>query len=240
MSIYNPITATPLADADVTVDPNADVASEYVCPSGTLSTNRTVTLDATSLADKYVVRVILESGNPSGNLIVKNTSGTTLATLAGGGPPKTASFYVSSNLFLLLSTYAASVIDSATTTTPGLMPAADKDKLNHIYRPLQGTALTDADQTLQPGTDAVSEYVQTTALGATRTKTLGTTSVVTGTLLRIVRADTAAHIMVIVNGGGAAGTLFTFASAPSQKQGATFYYNGADWVLVGFEYLTVS
>jgi hypothetical protein len=449
MSIYNPVTATPLADADVTVDPNADVASEYVCPSGTLSTSRTVTLDGTSLGDKYVVRVILESGNPFGSLIVKNTAGATLATLGGGGPPQTASFFVSSGLFLLLSTYAASVIDSATTTTPGLLSAADKVRLNDaflqltgraggqtatggtaaseiltlvstahgtkgrilfgssanffdetapnttswftmgnsstsppgsiaqfnrnvnsanflnisnpntgtaaeaglilsqsattytsylyvsqlstgfttngpfiagaaayehtsltgshmffsafgtqdidfyttasrtlrlkiatggavsiadlgtpggyvkaagtsgllssvatvavadvgnlskVYRPLQGTALTNADQTLQPFTDKVSEYVQTAALTVSRTKTLGTTTVVTGTLVRIVREDTAAFTLVVANGGGAGGTLFTFAASPTEKQAATFFYNGTDWVLVGFEYLTV-
>ncbi len=77
----------------------------------------------------------------------------------------------------------------------------------------------------------------TTALGASRTKTLGVTTLVTGTTVRIVRADTASFTMPIVNGGTNGGTLFTFASAPSEKQGATFYYNGVDWVLVGFEYL---
>jgi hypothetical protein len=106
-----------------------------------------------------------------------------------------------------------------------------------VYTPKTGTALTDANQTIQPVTDKSSEYVQSTALGASRTKTLGITSAVTGLLVRIVRTDTAAFTMPIANGGGAGGTLFTFAASPTEKQAATFFYNGADWVLVGFEYL---
>ncbi len=125
----------------------------------------------------------------------------------------------------------------ATDSLQGVMTAAQYGKLALMYRPKQGTALTDANQTLQPFTDKASEYVQTTALGASRTKTLGTTTVVTGTVVRIVRADTAAFTMPIVNGGGSAGTLFTFGASPTEKQAASFYYNGTDWVLVGFEYL---
>jgi hypothetical protein len=122
----------------------------------------------------------------------------------------------------------------------GLLTSIAGVDVSKMYRPLQGTALTNADQTLQPFTDKVSEYVQTTALTVSRTKTLGTTTVTTGTLVRIVREDTAAFTLLVANGGGAGGTLFTFGASPGQKQGATFYYNGSDWVLVGFEYLTAS
>lgn len=103
--------------------------------------------------------------------------------------------------------------------------------------PKAGTDLTDANETVQPFTDKASQYTQAVALTASRNKTLGVTTVVTGTVVRIVREDTAAFTMPIINGGGSAGTLFTFAATPTEKQAATFYYNGTDWVLVGFEYL---
>ncbi len=113
----------------------------------------------------------------------------------------------------------------------------DYATLTALRNPKAGTDLTDANQTLQPFTDKASQYTQSTALTASRNKTLGTTTVVTGTVVRIVREDTAAFTMPIINGGGSAGTLFTFGASPTERQAATFYYNGADWVLVGFEYL---
>lgn len=135
---------------------------------------------------------------------------------------------------------AGALIDPASASSAGSMSAADFSKLLAMYRPKQGTALTDADQTLQPFTDKASEYVQATTLTANRTKTLGTTTVVTGTLVRIVRTDTAAKTLAVVNGGTAAGTLFTFDASPTEIQAATFYYNGVDWLRVGFEYLLVT
>jgi hypothetical protein len=129
----------------------------------------------------------------------------------------------------------------ASLTAGGLVRAAASTGLlsvdTTVRLPKSAANLTDANQTLQPFTDKASQYTQVTALTASRTKTLGTTTVVTGTLVRIVREDTAAFTMPIVNGGGAAGTLFTFAASPTEKQGATFFFNGSDWVLVGFEYL---
>lgn len=103
------------------------------------------------------------------------------------------------------------------------------------YQTKRGTALTNANQTLQPGTDRVSEYVSEVTLTANRTKTLGTTSVITGATLTIYRADSAAFTLAIINGGTNGGTMFTFAASPPEVQGATFFYNGVDWVLASFQ-----
>lgn len=100
-----------------------------------------------------------------------------------------------------------------------------------------GASLTDADQTLQPFTDKASRYDQVTALTANRTKTLGTTSVVAGTKVTIVRRDAAAFTLAVVNGGAGAGTLFTFAASPTEVQRATFTFDGTNWALGDFEYV---
>jgi hypothetical protein len=237
-SRYNPNAGTPLTDADSTVDPTGDFANEYVAVASTLTAARIKTFDATSAEAKYVVRIIAESQAPGGDLIIKNTAGTTLYTFSAGfGGTRAISIHAIGGLYQLLSIYHVDPIDSATASLSGLLSASHFTKLAAMYRPKQGTALTNADQTLQPFTDKASEYVQTTALTANRVKTLGTTTVVEGTVVRIVREDTAAFTMEIVNGGGAGGTPFTFAASPTEKQAATFYYNGADWILVGFEYL---
>jgi hypothetical protein len=131
-------------------------------------------------------------------------------------------------------------VQASSGSQAGSMASADFSKLAAIYRPKAGSALTDADQTLQPFTDKSDQYVQSVALTSNRTKTLGVTSVVTGTVVRLVRSDTAAFTMAVVNGGTNGGTLFTFASTPTEIQATTFYYNGVDWVLNGFEYLTVT
>ncbi len=120
------------------------------------------------------------------------------------------------------------------------MSAADKTKVNAIYRPLQGTALTNADQTVQPCTDKVGEYVQTTTLTVNRAKTLGVTSCTTGWLVRLVRADSGAFTFTVVNGGTNGGNLIVGAASPTETHGYTGVYNGADWVLVGDEALTAN
>ena len=131
-------------------------------------------------------------------------------------------------------------VPAASASAPGTMSAADFSKLLAVLRPKPGTNLTNADQTLQPFTDKASQYTQATALTANRTKTLGTTSVVTGTRVRIVRTDTAAFTLIIVNGGGGAGTLFTFPASPTEIQSATFVKGATDWVLEGYDYQVVT
>jgi hypothetical protein len=105
----------------------------------------------------------------------------------------------------------------------------------------KGAPLTDANQTLQPGTDTASEYDQpaATPLTAARTKTLGVTSLVSSHLVRIVRKDTGAFNMTIANGGTNAGNLTTALPPATAQYWTAFssYYNGVDWVAAGLEYL---
>jgi hypothetical protein len=103
-----------------------------------------------------------------------------------------------------------------------------------VAAPVEGTALTDADQTLTVA--GGNDYTQNTALTASRTKTLGTTgSPETGEVITIKRFTTAAFTMPIVNGGAGAGTLYTFPSAG--KRVADFRYDGTNWVLAGVKRL---
>lgn len=99
-----------------------------------------------------------------------------------------------------------------------------------IAAPVEGTALTDADQTLN--VSGGNNYVQSTALTASRTKTLGTSgSPETGEIVTITRTTTAAFTMPVVNGGAGGGTLYTFPSAG--KRVADFRYDGTNWSLAG-------
>ncbi len=182
---------------------------------------------------------------PSGNLLFskagdqnidKSGSGDLLVIADNGG--QSVRFVGNSGYSLVLGDTS---VEMPSLGTPGgfvkAAPSSGALTSYALYTPKTGTALTNADQTIQPFTDKSSEYVQSAALTVSRTKTLGTTTVVTGTLVRIVRTDGAAFTMLVVNGGGGGGTLFTFAANATETQGATFYYNGSDWVLVGFEYL---
>jgi len=101
----------------------------------------------------------------------------------------------------------------------------------------RGADLTDTNQTIQPFTDKASRYDRVIALTANRTTTLGTTGVLTGTKVMIVRRDTAAFTNAIVNGGGGGGTLLTFAASPTEVQRATFRFDGTNWALGDFEYI---
>jgi hypothetical protein len=128
-------------------------------------------------------------------------------------------------------------VQAASGSQAGYLSASDFSKLSAIYRPKQGTALTDANQTIQPVTDKSSEYVQSTTLTTNRTKTLGTTSAFAGLMVNIAREDSAAFTLAVANGGTNGGTLFTFAASPTEKQIVTLVYNGTDWVLGGFMYV---
>ena len=92
-----------------------------------------------------------------------------------------------------------------------------------------GAAMTDANQTLQAGTDAVSEYdLAAAVLTASRNKTLGVTSVLAGQVL-MLKVFPQAQSLVVINGGPAAGTLVTLA-ANAKIVGIQVSFNGSDWV----------
>jgi hypothetical protein len=104
-----------------------------------------------------------------------------------------------------------------------------------VAAPTEGTALTNADQTLTVA--GGNNYVQSTALTVSRTKTLGTTgSPETGEVITIYRSDAAAFTMPIVNGGGGGGTMYTF--PVSVKRVVDFRYDGTNWVLAGVKRVT--
>jgi hypothetical protein len=101
----------------------------------------------------------------------------------------------------------------------------------------QGTDLTDANQTLQPGTEAVSEYTLAVALTANRTKTLGVTGAVLGDVVNINVPASMAFDLIINNGGTDLGTLVTAADSIAHAFQYAFFFNGVNWVLVGRAYL---
>jgi hypothetical protein len=106
------------------------------------------------------------------------------------------------------------------------------------YPSFAGVNLVDGNAVVSPGNDKASEYVLPAAtLTANRNVTLQTSSAVTGQLVRIVRKDLTANTYAVINGGTNGGTLFTFGASPTGVQAVTAYYNGVDWVFVGFEYL---
>lgn len=119
--------------------------------------------------------------------------------------------------------------------------AASTTNLALVLKPKEGAALTDANATIQPFTDKASQYtLPASTLTTNRTLTLGTTGVLTGTLVRIARKDLTANTYAIANGGTNGGTLLTFGASPTTIEAATFFYNGTDWVYTGREYLATA
>jgi hypothetical protein len=109
------------------------------------------------------------------------------------------------------------------------------------------TAQTTADVVtakvaVNPATDNASQYTLPAAtLTANRSVTLGTGGApATGTLVNIVRRDSSVRTYAVINGGVGGGTLFTFAGSPATAQAASFYFDGTNWVLVGFQYVSVA
>lgn len=98
---------------------------------------------------------------------------------------------------------------------------------------LEGTALTDADATIQPFADAVSQYQDKATLTTNRTTTLGTTSAVAGMIVRIVRAAGLANTRTIAG----ASTLFVFPSSATKAIEASFMHNGAYWIFLCWRYV---
>lgn len=91
--------------------------------------------------------------------------------------------------------------------------------------------LTDAIQTINVGT-AGHYTLPAATLTANRNKTLGTTGATTGATITIRRYDVGAFTVPVINGGGGAGTIFTF--PVSVRVEASFRYDGTNWALVGW------
>jgi hypothetical protein len=68
-------------------------------------------------------------------------------------------------------------------------------------------------------------------LSVTRAKTLSTSGAVTGEVIRIVRLDTTAYTMTVVNGGAGGGTIYTFPASVARV--ADFRFDGTNWALGG-------
>jgi hypothetical protein len=99
----------------------------------------------------------------------------------------------------------------------------------HVPGDTLGADLTDADETLTVAQKFV-RYVEAATLTANRTKTLSTTGAINGHVITIVRLDTTAFTMPIVNGGAGAGTIITF--PVSVRYWADFRFDGTNWRLL--------
>ena len=228
------------AALDAKVDENAAIT-----PSG--ATNKLVRYDAKGLVvsgvdanaagvglgnvtnDAQTKAVVVPNTAPAaGQVLVGNAGGTAYA-------PKTLSGMVT------ITEEGVATVPNATAEAAGAMSAAlytaTKALTDTEPAALEGTALTDADSTIQPFSDAVSQYQDRATLTQNRTTTLGTTSAVAGMLVRIVRAAGLANTRAIANGGTGGGTLFTFSASAAKAIEATFFYNGAYWLLVGWRYV---
>lgn len=108
---------------------------------------------------------------------------------------------------------------------------AGKDPSDRVWPLLTGTmgaALTNADATVTIGGGG-RRVLPDATLTANRTVTLGTSNAVLGDVIEIVRLDTEAFTLAIVNGGAGAGTLLTFAVGAMLY--AKFRFDGSNWAL---------
>ena len=96
-----------------------------------------------------------------------------------------------------------------------------------VRTPVQGTDLTDADETLTVGGNFFRVLPAATLTGS-RDKTLSVSNAAEGDMIHILRLDVGAFTVTILNGGLAAGTVFTLPA--SQAWWAKAYFNGTDWV----------
>lgn len=96
---------------------------------------------------------------------------------------------------------------------------------NNQYVPVNGTALTDANQTVNV-VGRQSRFLMAT-MTAGRSVTLGTTGAKVGDIIRIVRTDTSANTLAVVNGGAGAGTLATL--VVSKIGFVQAYFDGTNW-----------
>jgi len=98
-----------------------------------------------------------------------------------------------------------------------------------VRNPTLGTDLTDADESLTVGENFFRVLPAAIPLTAARDKTLSITNAESGDMVHVLRLGLGAFVMNIVNGGPAAGTLFTLPSG--QSWWAKAYFNGTDWIV---------
>lgn len=89
-------------------------------------------------------------------------------------------------------------------------------------------ALGDSSPTIVVGT-ANQFILPVNTLSQNRTVTLGTAGAVVNESITIVRLDATAFTYAVVNGGAAAGTLYTFPISVTRQ--ATFVFDGTNWVM---------
>lgn len=166
-----------------------------------------------------------------------------LATLDPEGMPVGAAIYDTSGNIWTLTVSTATVDGSTTEAVAGcaglrwIKGSGGGGGGGGGTTPNTGTALTDANATINPATDAASEYtLPVTTLTTARTLTLGNTgSPVTGAVVEIVRRDLTANTYTIKD--NAATTLFTFGASPSRATAASFYFNGSNYAYLSFRYV---
>ena len=105
-----------------------------------------------------------------------------------------------------------------------------------------GTALTNADATINPGTDKASEYTLPAAtLNAAHVLTMGTGGTpTTGLTVWIIRRDLTANIYTVNNGGpagAAVGKTVILPASPGKPMGACWYFDGVNWNLTAVVYI---
>lgn len=100
--------------------------------------------------------------------------------------------------------------------------------------PVSGTAITNADVTINPGTDKASRYtLPATTYTGNHVITLGTTgSPPAGTVVEIVRRDATAFSMTIANGGLAGGNLVVSGATPTSVIAYYFQFDGVNWLYI--------
>jgi hypothetical protein len=109
-------------------------------------------------------------------------------------------------------------------------------------------ALGDASVTIQFTTAAQHVWPSATNTTAIRTITLGTTGLSSapfagrGAILNLIflRAAGYAHNIVFVNGGAGGGTIGTLPASTAYAVMISFYYDGTNWDLAGWEPINVS
>ncbi len=108
-----------------------------------------------------------------------------------------------------------------------------------------GTALGDASVTVQFTTAAQYIWPAATNTTAARNITLGTTGLAAGpnagvgAIINVflLRASYA-NAIAFINGGAGAGTLFTLPAVGADPVAVSFFYDGTNWSLAGWEFLT--
>lgn len=110
---------------------------------------------------------------------------------------------------------------------------------------LTGTPLTNASATLQFGTAPQYVWPASVQVTATRALTLGTTGLAAGPMAGVgaivniyFLRPSYAFAITVVNGGGGGGTIFTLPAALGKPVAASFYYDGTNWSLAGWEYFS--